>query len=339
MHPARHFTQLTTHKVRCDLCPHHCLLTEGKRGICLTRQNVKGTLVSLNYCRPVSMNIDPIEKKPLYHFYPGTQIFSTGPNGCNLKCQFCQNCEISQELIPAREIPLKDFITKVITSDTAGIAYTYSEPFIWFETIMEVAPAIKEKGLINVMVTNGFIEQKPLAELMPYIDAMNIDIKAINPAFYRRMCKAQLEPVLKACEYAKKHCHIEITNLIIPGENDSAEDLRSLCKYIAENLGKDTPLHFSRYYPRYKISIPPTPASTLARAWEIAHEFLEYVYIGNMEIQEKSNTYCPSCKNLLIRRSGYFIEFMLDQTKIHSSDRIICPRCSFQSNIIMQKSP
>ncbi|HEX7511547.1 MAG TPA: radical SAM protein, partial [Chitinivibrionales bacterium] len=221
MKTASYYTPLDSTKLRCDLCPHHCILAEGKRGICLTRRNENGVLVSLNYCRPVSTAVDPIEKKPLYHFFPGSRIFSTGPNGCTFKCLFCQNCEISQDIIPTREIPAASLAEAIIRSGTIGVAYTYSEPYIWFETIMDTAPLVKNAGLKNVMVTNGFMEPAPLAKLLSVIDAMNIDIKSIRPDFYKKLCKATLEPVLRTCETVKKKCHLEITNLIIPQENDT----------------------------------------------------------------------------------------------------------------------
>lgn len=321
---------------RCDLCPHHCVLTDGKTGICLVRRNSDGVLYTLNYCRPVSSGIDPIEKKPLYHFFPGSEIYSTGPSGCTFKCLFCQNCEISQKFIPAKEISAAEIAEDVINSRTIGIAYTYSEPYTWFETIMDVAPVIREKGLKNVMVTNGFMEQGPLSQLLEFIDAMNIDIKSIRPAFYRRLCKARLEPVLRSCEQAKKQCHIEITNLLIPGENDSEKDLKDLVEYIAANLGKDTPLHFSRYFPRHKLDLPPTPSSSLRRAMEIARDKLDYVYVGNIELDDCSNTYCPSCKTLLIRRCGYDVSIKTALERNPRTGTAICSNCQFQTNVMIE---
>ncbi len=306
MKSASYYTALENSKVRCELCPHHCLLTDGKRGICLTRQNQKGELVSLNYCRPVSTAVDPIEKKPLYHFYPGTQIFSSGPNGCTFKCSFCQNCEISQEILNTREIPAERFAEAIIDSRTIGVAYTYSEPYIWYETIMEVGAKVKEAGLVNVMVTNGYMEPSPLSDLLTVVDAMNIDIKSMDPGFYRRLCKGELEPVLRTCEAVKKRAHLEITNLLITGENDSQDDVRNLADHIAASLGKDTPLHISRYFPRHKFVKPSTPEKSLLKAWEICRDKLDYVYVGNMAAGDKGNTLCPSCGTLLIERSGYF---------------------------------
>ena len=322
-------------KVRCDLCPHRCLLTDGKTGICMVRRNEGGVLCTLTYFRPVSTAIDPIEKKPLYHFYPGSTIFSSGPNGCTFKCAFCQNCEISQMVQPTREIPAKKFADMIINSRSIGIAYTYSEPYVWFETIMEVGRIVKECGLKNVMVTNGFMEQKPLKDLLTIIDAMNIDIKSINPGFYRRLCKARLEPVLKTCEEVKKNCHLEITNLLIPGENDSEKDIKGIVDYIGANLGKDTPLHFSRYFPRHKMHVLPTHQKTLLLAYEIAKEKLDYVYLGNVETDHGSNTCCPSCTLLMITRNGYTVSMDPRINKNPATNTARCPRCGFQTNIVI----
>ena len=333
---ASYYKEKNAELLQCELCPHHCVLGEGKRGICLTRRNIGHELISLNYCRPVSMNIDPIEKKPLYHFFPGSTIFSSGPNGCTFKCRFCQNCEISQEILPVREIPAKDFANEVINSGTIGIAYTYTEPYIWFETIMEIGPIIKNHGLKNVMVTNGYMEPAPLADLLTIVDAMNIDIKSIRPAFYKKLCKAELGPVLRTCEAVKKHCHLEITNLLIPGENDSIDDIRDLVTHVAENLGRDTPLHFSRYFPRYKMTSPPTSEKSLFDAFEIARDTLHFVYVGNIQSPWASNTCCPSCHDVLVKRSGYSIEMVPGLEAQGQGKTALCPKCGFETNIIVK---
>ena len=335
MKEAAYYTVLDTTKIRCDLCPHHCVLTEGKRGICLTRKNEGGLLASLNYCRPVSTAIDPIEKKPLYHFFPGSRIFSSGPNGCTFKCLFCQNCEISQEILPTREVSAVSLADEIVQSGTIGVAYTYSEPYIWFETIMEVGRIVKNHGLKNVMVTNGFMEPAPLKELLTIVDAMNIDIKSIRTEFYKKLCKARLEPVLRTCETVKKSCHLEITTLIIPGENDTPGEIRELADYVAANLGRDTPLHFSRYFPRYKMNAPSTGADTLLHAWEIAREKLDYVYVGNMGTEDKSNTFCPSCGSLLIKRMGYSVTLTPGLTSTSPDQTASCPACGCKTNIFL----
>lgn len=334
MKKAAYFTSLTDKKVQCTLCPHHCTIADGKHGICLTRQNRNGALYSANYCRPVSTAIDPIEKKPLYHFYPGAAIYSTGPNGCTLKCSFCQNYEISQHILPTREIPLDKFTSSIINSNTKGIAYTYSEPYIWFETIMDIGTKIKDHGLVNVMVTNGYMEPDPLKELLTVVDAMNIDIKSMSQDFYRKLSKGDLAPVLSTCETVKKHCHLEITNLLITDENDSEEEIGKLVDYIAINLGKDTPLHISRYFPRFKMDSQATSESSLLTACEIAKDKLDYVYLGNIYAGDKANTFCPSCNTLLIKRNGYNTVVTENLIK-KSAGNCVCKECGYTIYVIM----
>jgi pyruvate formate lyase activating enzyme len=337
MKEAAWYRSLGGSRVVCDLCPHRCRMRDGQRGICLTRKNHDGKLISENYCRPVSMAIDPIEKKPLFHFFPGSRIFSAGPNGCNFKCRFCQNCEISQKLLDTREVTPRFLADGAAADGSIGIAYTYSEPTIWFETIMAVGELVRKQGLKNVMVTNGFVEQAPLAELLTVVDAMNIDIKSMNPLFYRRICKSSLDPVLKACETAKKSgCHIEITHLLIPGENDAPAETEALAGFIAEHLGKDTPLHLSRYFPRYRMVYAPTPEKTLMQAWEIAKDRLDFVYIGNCPIPGKEDTFCPSCGAVLIRRNGYRIKLTdsLIKSKEQDGEKSKCGKCGNEVAIV-----
>lgn len=321
---ARYVTILSDKKVQCILCPHKCIIADGRAGICMTRRNHDGLLYSENYCRPVSLAIDPIEKKPLYHFYPGSQIFSTGPNGCNLKCSFCQNHEISQNIIDTKPLSKDDFIKQIIGSNTKGIAYTYSEPYIWFETIMEIGPRIRQAGLVNVMVTNGYMEPKPLKELLTVVDAMNIDIKSIKNNFYKKLCKAELSPVLRTCEAVKKQCHLEITNLLITGENDSVKEMHTLVDYISSYLGKDTPLHISQYFPRHKLHVPTTDIEVLIRAWEIARNKLDYVYLMS---DTHSHTFCSKCKTMLISRTGY-ITHITDFLTQNLGMKCSCKVCS-----------
>ncbi len=334
MKKAAYFNSLPDKKVQCLLCPHNCIIADGKNGICLTRGNQNGVLYSANYCRPVSTAIDPIEKKPLYHFYPGTSVYSSGPNGCTFKCIFCQNYEISQSIIQTREIPVEEFVSAIIESNTKGIAYTYSEPYIWFETIMDIGVKIKEHGLVNVMVTNGYMESAPLNDLLTVVDAMNIDIKSMSRDFYRRLSKGDLLPVLRTCETIKKHCHLEITNLLITDENDSDEDIKELVDYITSNLGKDTPLHISRYFPRYKMHNRATSESSLIRAWEIADESLDYVYLGNLYAGDRENTYCPSCNSLIIKRSAYSTT-VTDNLIKNSKGDWVCKKCGYYINVVI----
>ncbi|MBD3419391.1 MAG: AmmeMemoRadiSam system radical SAM enzyme [Chitinivibrionales bacterium] len=336
MKEAAWYTATHDNAVLCELCPHHCRIQPGKNGICLTRGNRGGTLHSLNYCRPVSTALDPIEKKPLYHFLPGSSIYSTGPNGCTFKCAFCQNCDISQQPRHIPEVSPNALVDQVVQSASAGIAYTYSEPFIWFETIMAVGARIKASGLANVMVSNGFYNPQPLNDLLSVVDAFNIDIKSMQESFYRRLCKASLGPVLQACEAIKKKRHLEITNLLITDENDSADEVRQLARYIAHNLGGDTPLHISRYFPRYNLTHRATAQKTLLDAWTCAREHLDFVYIGNMPAGDKANTHCPACNELLIMRNGYVTKCKFSKiSESHNSEKAICPQCKADVSIVI----
>ncbi|MCU0608263.1 MAG: AmmeMemoRadiSam system radical SAM enzyme [Chitinispirillaceae bacterium] len=336
MKEAAYQRAVSDNKVLCELCPHHCRIPDKGHGLCFTRENHGGKLFAANYCRPAATALDPIEKKPLFHFYPGSSIFSAGQGGCNFRCSFCQNFELSQNVIPAPEISPADFVCMIEKSRSIGIAYTYSEPIVWFETIMSVGALVRERGLKNVMVTNGFIEQQPLHDLLSITDAMNIDIKSMNPSFYKRVCKGSLGPVLAACEAAKKAgCHLEITHLLIPGENDDPRETRELADFIACHLGADTPLHISRYFPRFHMEHGPTPEHLLDRAWEIARSRLDYVYVGNIESGVKENTVCPRCSTCLIIRHGYKTELRPSLVR-RADDRLFsCAGCGHPIAIIM----
>jgi len=244
---ARYYNQSEGH-VTCLLCPHGCRLKDGQSGLCNNRYNNKGILFTNNYGEVVSLNIDPIEKKPLYHFYPRSQILSTGPNGCNLNCAYCQNWEISNSKTITRYINPQELVELAIQNKTIGIAYTYSEPTIWFEYIMDAAKIARDNGLLNVMVTNGFINPKPLAELLPLIDAMNIDLKAYDEDFYHNICEGHLEPVLNTIKKAAAKTHVEVTNLLITDTNDSPEHIEKLTDFLVA-VDPFIPLHISRYFP------------------------------------------------------------------------------------------
>lgn len=270
-------------RVRCLLCPHYCLLKKDQRGRCGVRQNQNGRLYSLIYGEATSIALDPIEKKPLYHFHPGNSILSLGTKGCNLKCPWCQNFSISQDIdCPTQQITPEQVVAKAKQLDSFGIAYTYNEPFIWYEFVYDTARLAHQEDLENVLVTNGYVNQKPLEEIIGLIDAMNIDVKSMEESFYQKYCQGRLAPVLSTAEYSAPRCHIEITNLVIPTLNDQEENFEQLVDWIAKKLGKDTPLHFSRYFPMYKTDIPPTPIETLKRAEDIAKRSLRYVYLGNV---------------------------------------------------------
>lgn len=329
MKQALYYTPFQDGKVQCLICPHLCHISKGKVGICRQRKNVDGVLYLLNYGQVTSVNLDPIEKKPLYHFHPGSQIMSFGTNGCNLRCQFCQNWSISQVDAATEEFTPADALAITQKYKSPAIAYTYNEPFMWYEFVLETAKLAHGNGINNVMVTNGFINPEPFKEFLPYIDAMNIDIKSIRPEFYCKLCKAKLEPVLATCKSANETAHIEITNLVIPGENDTEAHFEELAKWIADNLGQDTPLHLSAYYPTYKLDNPPTPLETLVKAYGIARKYLRFVYMGNVRLEQGSDTICHNCQTKLISRQGYHTKILALTTDGK------CSNCGAENNIIL----
>jgi len=283
MKEALYYEKLDNKRVHCHLCPNNCVISDGQKGACGVRINSNGTLFTEVYGKVTSIALDPIEKKPLYHFHPGEYILSLGTRGCNLHCDFCQNWHISQDLdAPTEKITSEEVIERAKALHSFGIAYTYNEPFIWYEFVLDTAKLARANGLKNVLVTNGFVNIEPLEEMLPYIDAMNIDLKAFEEDFYLKVCKGSLKPVLDTIKIAAKACHVELTNLIIPTLNDSESAVKSMADWICSNLGPDIPLHLSGYYPCYKMTLPPTPIETLKKAERIAKERLKYVYIGNV---------------------------------------------------------
>ncbi|MFQ5431345.1 MAG: AmmeMemoRadiSam system radical SAM enzyme [Nitrospinota bacterium] len=298
-------------KTLCRLCPFHCQIKEGKVGICGVKKNVGGRLIATAYGRTTSFNYDPIEKKPLYHFYPGTSILSVGVNGCNLDCAFCQNYQVSQKEAFTQFISPRELADAAGRDGSIGVAYTYTEPLMWYEYIIDSAKLVKERGLKTVLVTNALLEEEPFDDILPYIDAMNIDVKSMDEDYYKKICHGKLAPVLRNVEAAAKSCHVEITNLVVPTLNDSDDHFDRLASFIAE-LNPEIPLHFSRYHPAYKMTIPPTPADTLVRAAEIAAKKLNYVFIGNINIPQWVNSYCPHCRALLIQREGFYSARVVD---------------------------
>ncbi|MFH1510356.1 MAG: AmmeMemoRadiSam system radical SAM enzyme, partial [Candidatus Woesearchaeota archaeon] len=304
----------------CRLCPHNCMIAEGSRGICGVRENQKGTLYALTYGKPVATAVDPIEKKPLYHFLPGTQSYSIACVGCNMKCSFCQNSDISQmpkegRIIGTNLAP-EEVVTEAIQNSCQSISYTYTEPTVFFEYCYDIARIARQKRLKNVFVTNGFITTEAIGAIAPYLDAANIDLKSFTESYYKKLCGARLKPVLEAIrEYHQKGVHIEITTLVVPGHNDKESELKKMAKFIA-SIDKKIPWHISRFYPRHKMQgTTPTPEAILHKARQIGkEEGLCYVYLGNTE--EDENTYCHNCEKLLIRRKGYHvIENNLDDNK------------------------
>ena len=296
--------------LRCLLCPHMCLIRPGGKGVCGVRENCDGEIELITAGVISGYAVDPIEKKPLYHFFPGRKILSVGSYGCNLRCDFCQNYHISQNVSygEARRLDPEELVRQAAASDgNLGIAYTYNEPVIWYEYVSECASLAAGKGLKNILVSNGYIRAEPLKELTKLIDAFNIDLKSFSNDFYRRFTGATLEPVLEAIKViAGSGRHLEVTTLILPGLNDSPDEMRWEAEWIAANAGKGVPFHLSRYFPMYRRGDPATPPETIIKLREIAEEYLDYVYTGNMPGTDSgSDTRCPSCREMVIRRSGY----------------------------------
>lgn len=289
---ARYQEKLPDGRIRCRLCPHGCRLREGDSGICRVRKVIDCELRALNWAVISSAAVDPMEKKPLYHFMPGTPVLSFGTFGCSFRCTFCQNFNISQFDVSAEfnDISGGSFAPEEIArsaerSRIKSVAFTYSEPLVWFEFVLDAARHCKEAGIKVVLITNGYVEPEPFAELIPFVDAMNIDIKSMDDNFYRRYCTGRLAPVLRTCETAARSgIHLEITNLVIPGLNDSDRHFEELSVWVKDNIGADTPVHFSGYRPCYRMKIPSTPADTLKRAQRIAVRSLKHVYLGNVRI-------------------------------------------------------
>ena len=311
LYPARWWHALENNEVECFLCPRHCRLKNGKRGVCRVRTNIEGSLFSEVYGKPIAIHVDPIEKKPLYHFQPGSRIFSIGTAGCNLQCEFCQNWDISTadgHLGMGRIVQPAEIVQSAIDNQCGSIAFTYNEPTIFGEYVVDIAKIAHQSNLKTVKVTNGYITQEAIADIYPLIDAANIDLKSMNADFYRKRCHAELTPVLEAIVAIQKvGTFIELTTLLIPGLNDSEGEIQKLCDWILDNLGNDTPLHFSAFHPAYKMSNwPQTTKEVLDRARTIAlRTGLHYVYEGNVLTDSESDTFCPACGRVLIKRGWY----------------------------------
>ena len=312
MDEALYWKKINKEDIRCELCPFECLILNRRTGQCKVRINIDGKLFSKNFLMISGLGFDPVEKKPLYHFFPGSIILSIGTIGCNFHCQFCQNADISQtDEFPLEKITAEELLEESKRNKSIGIAFTYSEPSVWIETVFAVAPLFKNAGFNTAMITNGYINPKPLADIAPLIDAMNIDVKSFRNEYYRNICGGRLDPVLKNIEYlvTKTKVFVELTMLIVPGLNDSEKEIEDFCKWVS-NLRKDIPVHFSRYFPRYKMKIPSTPEETLIKAARIAEQYLYHVYTGNTSLTDYSHTFCSSCKNLLIKRHSYNTEII-----------------------------
>ncbi|MFW9923715.1 MAG: AmmeMemoRadiSam system radical SAM enzyme [Candidatus Thorarchaeota archaeon] len=336
LHEALFYSVEKDSKVICELCPNLCKISPNNKGRCNVRINHNGKLYSLNYGLSTSGSKDPIEKKPLYHYLPGTCAYSFGTIGCNLFCEFCQNWHISRADPEEAKYGLtyispEDAVKEAKRSGCPSVAYTYNEPLVWYEWVLDTAKLMQQEGIKNILVTNGYIQPEPLDQLLPYIDAANVDLKG-DKVFYKNLCKiTHQEAVLETCKkMVEKKVHLEITNLLVTNENDSIEQIQELVDFVYKELGADIPLHFSRYFPQYKLKSPPTPIETLYKARELATKRgLHYVYLGNVRDAEHSNTYCKQCSSLLINRIGYHTEIS------HLKDGK-CTKCGTIADIILK---
>jgi pyruvate formate lyase activating enzyme len=326
LHEARWWDTDANGKVHCYLCPRHCHIGEGQAGFCFIRVNRGGKLYSLGYASPAAIQIDPIEKKPLNHFLPGTKIFSMGTAGCNMGCFFCQNWDISKsrsDQVHSTHVEPEQVVTLALHYKCPSIAFTYNEPTIWAEYVIDICKVAHARGLNTVMVSNGYITEEAFHEVYDHVDAANIDLKAFTEKFYGKTTLTHLAPVLETLERLKKETNVwfEITNLMIPTLNDDEAETRKLAEWILQHLGPDVPLHFTAFHPDFKLQDKPrTPPETLHRARKIAREVgLRYVYEGNI-FSDGGNTYCPSCNSLLIKRSWHDVL----QNRLRDG---ACPKC------------
>jgi len=314
-------------KVRCRLCFHECVLKEGQLGFCLARRNVNGKLIAETYGQLVAAHTDPIEKKPLYHFHPGEAILSVAANGCNLACPFCQNAEIARHRTRSRQATPEELIKMALEHASKGIAYTYTEPLVWYEYLLDASKAAHEAGLYNVIVTNGTIDEKPLQALLSHLDAANIDLKG-DEQFYRKVLKGDRESVIRTIRMMHEAgVHVELTTLLIPEGNDSEAEVDEVISFI-EGLDSNIPLHLSRYFPHHGYSASATPVDTMLRAYEQAKARLPYVYLGNVLLSEGQNTLCPACGATLIERLGY-------RTQITGIKDKRCASCGREVDIVL----
>lgn len=308
--------------VCCTLCPHRCLIHDGKTGICGVRRNERGILHTLAYGNLSSMHLDPVEKKPLYHYFPGRNIFSIGSWGCNMHCACCQNWQISQASgQEGGRTYSPDEIARMARQqrNNIGVAYTYNEPVVWFEFMVHTARLVHHAGMKNVMVSNGYLSAEPLAELLPVMDAFNIDLKAFSESDHKRHTGAPLQPVLdNLVRIRRAGRHLEVTCLVVPGVNDDEGGFRDMVRWIRTELGQDTVLHLSRYHPMYKMKDAPTPVELLIRFYTLANERLHYVYVGNLMAEELQDTRCGQCGAKVIVRCGYEVDLELN---LHGSCR------------------
>lgn len=337
MHEAKFYKTMPNNSAQCMLCNHFCIIKKDSIGICGVRKNKNGKLYSLVYGYPIATNIDPIEKKPLFHFMPGSLTYSLGTLGCNYKCANCQNWDISQAKNIEQKIKKMDYISpemiikKAIDNECKSISYTYNEPTIFTEYALDIMKLARQYKLKNIWVSNGFMSKECINAILPYIDAINIDLKSMDDNFYKNNCSARLEPVLKNLKiFKEKQIHLEITTLIITGLSDSIEILSKISEFISNKLGVDTPWHISKFSPEisWKLKkIPETKKNIIYSAYEIGKRAgLKYIYVGNIPGNQKENTYCPSCGKLAIKRMGYYIE--------RFDNKGLCSECGKNLDII-----
>jgi len=312
-HEGYFYNKLESGKLVCGICPNRCILSPGDRSVCRSRANINGILYSLTYGNPCALNVDPIEKKPLFHFKPRSKAFSLATTGCNFRCLNCQNWEISQSKpteVRHHELFPNDVVKAAIQSGSESIAYTYSEPTTFFEYMIDTSRLAKAKGISNLWISNGYINKKPLLEFCKVLDGANVNLKSFSDAIYRKLNGGRLQPVLNTFKTLhEQKIHFEMTNLVVPGYTDDPDMVKKMCEWILNNLGPDHPLHFLRFFPRYKLDrLPPTPVSTLTSFRQLAMQGgIRYVYVGNVPGHEGNNTFCHNCKKLLIERQGYYI--------------------------------
>ncbi|HRT05831.1 MAG TPA: AmmeMemoRadiSam system radical SAM enzyme [Kiritimatiellia bacterium] len=313
LHEALWYEALPNGLVHCRLCPNSCRLPEGQIGRCKVRKNIGGKLYTLSYGQLAAVHVDPIEKKPFYHVLPGAQAFSLATPGCNMRCLFCQNWEISQSFpwqVATQAATPEEVVAAALRSGARAIAFTYSEPTIFYEYMLDIARLAKAKGLKTLVVSNGYIQPEPLRELLPFIDAYKVDFKAFNPRFYVDLTGGRRDPVLETMRIIHASgTWLEIVTLLVPGHNDGDDEIRQLARWVMDNLGPDVPLHFSRFHPQHKLAnLPPTPVETVIRAREIAlAEGLHYVYTGNIPFPEGDSTRSPTTGEIVVERKGYFV--------------------------------
>jgi pyruvate formate lyase activating enzyme len=310
---AVYYQKLADGQVMCGVCPHQCILAPGDRSVCRSRVNIGGTLFSLAYGNPCAVHLDPVEKKPLYHFLPASTVFSIAAAGCNLRCLNCQNWEISQvrpEDVQHTELFPAEVVAAAQQARAAAVAFTYSEPVTFYEYTLDSAAAARAAGLRNILISAGYIRHEPLKRLCGVLDGANINLKSYSDALYRKLNGARLQPILDAfVTLHEEGVHFEMTNLVVPGYVDDPEMVRDMCRWILKHLGPDHPLHFTRFYPRYRLNrLPPTPVKTLADYRDLAMaEGIHYVYVGNVPGHPGNHTYCHHCKRRIIHRDGYRI--------------------------------